>query len=112
MKLVDLNPHFLKRAHEDGHEIWKTNVGIQEADGIEFLCPKCFEANGGSIGTHAVICWNPSVPQTVAPIPGRWNLQGSGFHDLSLVAGSSSVQLLGDGCKAHFFIQNGEIKGC
>ena len=29
---------------------------LTEADGVWFLCPKCFAANGGAVGTHAVIC--------------------------------------------------------
>jgi hypothetical protein len=111
VKLTELNPHFLKRGQdESGHEIWRTDVGITEADGVEFLCPKCFVANSGSVGTHAVICWNPSVSQTVQPTPGRWDLVGTGFDDLSLVAGSSSILLQGEGCQAHFFIRNGEIQ--
>ncbi|MGH6995684.1 MAG: hypothetical protein ACREES_08300, partial [Stellaceae bacterium] len=58
-----------------------------------------------------VICWSPKVPQDVRPNPGRWQLQGTGFNYLTLVAGSSSVALLG-GCAAHFFVTKGEIKLC
>ena len=88
---------------------------IAEADGIIFLCPKCFAHNGGSVGTHSVICWNPSVPQTTSPKPGRWNLVGTGYHDLSLVVGSSSVLLNGrcwegaGGEGWHGFVTNGEV---
>ena len=83
---------------------------IQEAFGIEFLCPVCFVENKGRIGTHHVICWSPSVPQKFPPIPGRWRLVGNGFHDLSLVAGSSSVLLPTEGgCKAHFHVTDGKI---
>lgn len=80
---------------------------IAEARGIMFLCPKCFVANGMSdVGTHHVVCWDPSVPQEVSPGPGRWALTGTGFEDLTLVAGSSSILLLG-GCNWHGFIRNG-----
>lgn len=108
MKLTELDPHFLK-VLDPTHYQWE---GIQkaDADGIAFLCPKCFSANGGPVGTHSVICWRPNVPQTIGPMPGRWEMDGTGFDDLTLRAGSSSVQLLG-GCNAHFFIKNGGIEG-
>lgn len=107
MRLVDLNPKFMKRI-DDSH--WQDVDAMQEADGIIFLCPKCFQANRGSVGTHSIVCWKPSVPQTTSPTPGRWNLVGTGFHDLSLVAGSSSVKLEG-GCEWHGHVTNGQIVG-
>lgn len=105
MRLTDLEPQFLKR--EDSHHFRFIDV-MAEADGVEFLCPKCFAANSGRVGTHAVICWQPSVPQDTSPTPGRWTMEGTGFNDLTLVAGSSSI-LLKSGCEAHFFIRAGEI---
>lgn len=107
MRLVELEPEFLK-LNDSRHFGFVETIG--EADGIRFLCPKCFSDNKGNIGTHGVICWKPSVPQAVRPNPGRWELQGTGFDDLTLVAGLSSVALKG-GCEAHFFIRNGEIIG-
>lgn len=105
MKLADLEGRFLERVDDHAFQ----DVGtIDEADGIIFLCPKCFAANGGPVGTHAVICWRPRVPQTTSPTPGRWEFKGSAMDDLTLVAGSSSVLLKG-GCNAHFFVRNGEI---
>lgn len=104
MKLVELEPRFIR--HIDGGSI---NVGaISEADGIIFLCPKCFRKNGGKVGTHSIICWNPSVPIDVKPGPGRWNLEGTGYDDLSLVAGSSSIAISG-GCTWHGFVTSGEV---
>lgn len=84
---------------------------IEEADGVYFLCPKCYEENGGRVGTHRVLCWSPKIGQDHDPKPGRWNLVGTSIDDLSLVAGSSSVLLQG-GCNAHFFVQNGHVVGC
>jgi hypothetical protein len=106
MKLTELDPKFLKI--EDPHH-FKWVDELAGADGIEFLCPLCFTANAGPVGTHVVICWRPHVLQTVHPIPGRWEFQGRGYEDLTLVAGSSSV-LLTKGCCAHFFVRNGEIQ--
>lgn len=108
MRLTDLDPKFLKR--QDSHH-FQCIDSIAGADGIKFLCPKCFTKNGGPIGTHAIICWQPSVPQDTSPTGGRWTMQGTGYADLTLVAGSSSVLLKG-GCNAHFFVRNGAIADC
>lgn len=106
MRLIDLDPAFLKR--EDSSH-WLEVKTLAEADGIKFLCPKCFATNNGPIGTHAIICWSPSVPQDTRPTPGRWQLVGTGFDDLSLVARSSSVQLNG-GCNWHGFVEKGAVR--
>src|SRR5262245_20074311 len=111
MKLIELAPQFLKRIDDRHFQYVDT---LAEAHGILFLCPKCWVTNGGAVGTHAVICWNPSVPQTTQPTPGRWNLVGTGFDDLSLVAGSSSILLPGDGkgkngCGWHGWIKEGNV---
>jgi hypothetical protein len=106
--LRELRAYFLKR-QDDLH--FKRVDTIGEADGVSFLCPKCFAANRGSLGTHSVICWSPAVPQSTHPKPGRWELQGTGIDDITLVAGSSSV-LLTAGCNAHFFVRGGQIEDC
>lgn len=109
MKLTELEPRFLKWI-DDTHF---SNVDkIDEADGIFFCCPLCMKnTNMHRPGVHGVICWEPNVPQTTSPTPGRWNMSGTGYGDLTLTAGSSSILLTGEGCKAHFFITNGEITG-
>lgn len=106
MRLTDLEPQFLSYGHdEQGREIHRYEDTIEYAQGIMFLCPKCFAEKGANV--HHVICWNPSVPNYVNPKPGRWNLVGTGYRDLSLVAGSSSI-LLTSGCRWHGFIRDGE----
>lgn len=105
MRLLDLKPQFLRVKDERSFEYVDS---INDADGVMFLCPTCFAKNGGSVGTHSVICWQPHVPQTIHPIPGRWKFVGTGYDDLSLVAGSSSIALRGD-CNAHFFVRDGKI---
>lgn len=114
MKLADLEPQFLRyNRRDDGTEFFDFVDAIGEAQGVEFLCPVCFQKNGGAVGTHAVICWSRSrgVPDDATPGPGRWRLDGTGYADLSLNEdpGSRSVALKG-GCSAHFFITNGEIQ--
>jgi hypothetical protein len=110
MKLIELSPQFRKITDTDRTMFCKVET-IDEADGISFLCPKCFAENGGAVGTHGVICWRPRVPRDARPGPGRWELEGTGYSDLTLRASSSSVQLTG-GCAAHFFVENGEIRMC
>ena len=109
MRLADLEPQFLRRT-DDTH--FQNVDAIGDADGIVFICPKCFADNGMKRpGVHSVICWDPSVPQTTHLKPGRWAMLGTGFEDLTLRAGSSSVLLTG-GCNAHFFVENGQIRMC
>lgn len=109
LRLTDLAPSFLKRAEPD--EWLCEGVSKIDADGVMFLCPKCFKAKGGPVGTHSIICWQPNVPQDTSPTGGRWTMVGTGFNDLSLVAGSNSVLLEG-GCAAHFFVEDGKIREC
>lgn len=84
---------------------------LVEADGVMFLCPKCYAENSGPVGTHSVICWFVGkVTDDVDPKPGRWTPKGTGLYDLTFVpsAGRShSVLLLGD-CGWHGFVSNGE----
>ena len=111
MLLNQLEPQFIKRI-DDTH--WQEVDNIQNADGIEFVCPVCLKNNNmHRPGVHSIICWEPNVPQSMNPKPGRWYLNGTGYNDLTLKGlTSDSVLLTGDeGCKAHFFITNGEIIG-
>ena len=78
---------------------------LSEADGVRFLCPKCFSVNKGEIGTHRIHIYfsgkntPPSVNNGV-----RWDVTGTGLHDLTI---TPSI-LLGTGCAWHGFITNGE----
>ena len=108
MMLADLDPHFLKLS---GALSYSYTDNMVDAEGLMFLCPACFWSNNGAAGTHAIIVWRPSVPSDVRPGPGRWDFVGSGYADLTLKAGSSSVQITG-GCRAHFFIRNGRVDFC
>lgn len=105
MRLLDLDPRLLRVTAPGHYEQVET---LEQADGLQFLCPVCFEHNGGSTGTHYVVCWSPRVPLTEPPGPGRWELVGTGLHDLTLRAGSSSIQLRG-GCYWHGYVRAGEV---
>jgi hypothetical protein len=78
----------------------------ENADGLMFLCPKCFTANKGSVGTHRVLCWfRGRVPDDAKPGPGRWELEGSDLSNFTL---RPSVDLTpGGGCNWHGFVTNG-----
>lgn len=139
MRLTDLQPQFLR--HEVRMETYQVVDGdpdtwrergcpthdvtgprmympmvdkIEEAQGVEFLCPKCFAANGGPVGTHIVVCWSRSrgVPDDASPGPGRWMLVGTSYEDLTLdgdpPGNARSVQLTA-GCGAHFHVTAGEV---
>ncbi len=108
MKLTELEPRFLTIASERRD---KYTDDIAQADGIMFLCPKCFVENGGNVGTHSMICWfnGRSIPAEKKPGPGRWNPSGTGYEDLSFVEPGATSVLCKGGCEAHFFIRNGEI---
>lgn len=127
MRLAELEPQFLRYGRrwgepdgtfiEAGWRITHHSVDtLAEAQGVEFLCPKCFAANGGPVGTHIVICWSRSrgTPEDARPGPGRWTLEGTGFDDLTLNGdainggGARSVLLQG-GCGWHGFVTNGEV---
>jgi hypothetical protein len=91
-------------------EYWPNVDRLEDADGVRFLCPKCYQANGVPLGTHSVICWfEDRVTDDAQPGPGRWKPTGTGIEDLTFVVGkrSNSVLLLG-GCKWHGFITNGD----
>jgi len=106
--LRQLEAKLIRRKVENGHVYDCFVEQIAEADGLFFLCPKCFGQNGGSVGTHAVICWFiGKVPDDAVPKPGRWNPSGKGIDDLTFVDhGAASVLLLG-GCGWHGFVKNG-----
>jgi hypothetical protein len=131
MRLVDLEPFFLRhavvKAHEgigrsmpDGTTQWggfdvdsMHHVDtLVEAQGIWFDCPKCYAAAGNSsAGVHGVRCFFPGrgVPNHLglnsAGQPVRWNVTGNTFDNLSL---TPSILLQG-GCGWHGFITNGEV---
>jgi hypothetical protein len=87
---------------------------IEEAQGVRFLCPKCFKKNSGPIGTHSVVCWSRSrgTPNDAFPGPGRWKLEGTHIGDLTLAAEpgqTRSVHLMG-GCGWHGFVTKGHAE--
>ena len=117
LRLVELEAEFLSLP-KDRH--WRRVTSIEDAAGVMFLCPVCFEANAGPVGTHRIMCWNSGVPDDCRPGPGRWDLEGTCLEDLTLIGGirdgqrrSDSIQLTDeDGCRAHFWVRSGRIEPC
>lgn len=84
---------------------------LDQAQGITFLCPKCFAQNDGEIGTHG--CEVTFENREVQPDhgsqgsdgqPTRWTVSGTGLEDLTTLP---SILLIG-GCGWHGYITNGE----
>lgn len=109
MRLRDLEAEFL---HWSGDRSFSRVDTLAEADGIIFVCPKCYAELGRRAGAHSVICWfRGRVPDNVTPGPGRWTPSGTGLDDLTFVAGEPpmavSVLLTGPGCGWHGFVIGG-----
>jgi hypothetical protein len=108
---TQLEGQFLRREVTDGHIRQIPVDTLAEAQGVRFLCPKCFRDNGGNVGTHQVICWSAErgTPADATPGPGRWKMEGTGLEDLTLSGenGKSSSVWLTGGCGYHGFIKNG-----
>jgi hypothetical protein len=84
---------------------------VGEAQGVSFLDPVEFVKNSGPVGTSMVVCWfkGRGVPDDVVPGPGRWDVSGSTFEDLTL---NPSVDLTMGGKHPgwwHGWVQNGEV---
>lgn len=108
MELSVLEGTFIRLLSEKSHEHVES---LADAQGVMFLCPKCFETNHGPVGTHGIICWfrNKGVPDSMSPGPGRWDVvSGTSLKDLTL---SPSVLLPGDGCEWHGWVKNGRTEG-
>lgn len=83
---------------------------LAEAEGVQLLCPGCFQKNGGAVGTHMidVTFHGRGVPDHRGSHnrdgkPSRWAVSGSGLHDLTT---HPSVDC---GCW-HGWITNGDAK--
>lgn len=108
MKLRELEAYFIKIVDDRTTQHVDT---LAEAQGIDLLCPPCFVKNGGRVGTHIIRCWftNRGVPDDRTPIPGRWNVEGTGIDDLTFVGPGAFSVGVGEGNKHwHGYIEHGE----
>lgn len=115
-------PSYIGRKLDDGTIQWGGFPSVswhdvatrEEADRVSFLCPKCYTANGGKVGTHRIAidfvggrqpdedCMHNDQGQPV-----RWTVSCDTFETLDL---KPSIQILG-GCNWHGFINYGFAEG-
>ena len=107
MKLTLLEPQFM-RITSAGH--YADVDTLAEAQGVMFLCPKCFAKNCGNVGTHSVMVWfrDCGVPADEVPLPGRWGVSGTGYADLTITPSISLENPGKVGCQWHGFVTSGE----
>lgn len=124
MKLLDLSPQFVR--HEQTIETWTRSLpdgsieevtgprehhvyvdSLADAQGVYFLCPLCKQIDRQDKGVHMVLCWfaDRGVPDDAYPLPGRWQVSGNGYDDLTL---SPSAHLTGPGCGWHGWVKGGD----
>lgn len=84
---------------------------VDEAEGIQFLCPMCFTMNKGAVGTHTieVTFAGRNVMDHVGSRgekgPTRWTVSGDSFENLS----TTPSILLSAFCGWHGYITDGEL---
>lgn len=85
---------------------------LDTAQGVIFLCPLCFQKNGGAEGTHSVMVPfdGRGVPAGAGSMgtngPSRWTASGRSLETLSTVP---SILLLPPGCGWHGYITDGDV---
>lgn len=109
--LAELDARFIVREAPPDGVRYRHVDALELAHGVNFLCPKCYQANKGAVGTHRVTCWFVGkVPADANPGPGRWQPAGAGLADLTFVPvpghEAVSVRITG-GCCWHGFIVGG-----
>lgn len=113
ISLSRLEAQFLQ-IDPNNDRVWHCGVPMEDAQGVAFLCPRCFVLNEGRVGTHHIICWfaGRRVPDHLSPGPGRWTPAGTDMETLTLngaTPGGSRSVLLTAGCGAHFFVTGGSV---
>lgn len=96
--LVELNAKFLQYSLRESGITMSSLVGglevsvyrsipvhvpvntMEEAHGISFQCPNCFELGED----HEVVRWSKDLAPEYASPTGRWKMKGTNLNDLSL----------------------------
>lgn len=105
-RLRDLDAEFIQHV---GGGSFNVDVARDAADGVMFLCPKCYATNNGHVGTHSVICWFVGrVPDEIDPKPGRWHPSGDSIDTLTFTGPGAASVLLTSGCGWHGFVKDGD----
>lgn len=111
MRLVDLEPEWVRDSEIAGAHQRDDQLTIATAQGVMFLDPVEFARNGGPVGTSSVLVWfrGRGVPDDKDPGPGRWTVSGTSFDDLTL---DPSVDLSCSGeypGRWHGWVKNGDV---
>jgi hypothetical protein len=110
MRFADLEPEWVNDAKPGGGHRRDDALDVASAQGVMFLCPLCFQKNNGPAGTHSILVWfrGRGVPDEASPGPGRWEVSGRDFDDLTV---HPSINLEGgSGCHWHGWLQHGFCK--
>jgi hypothetical protein len=100
--LIELEAAFIRLCRTGFERVERLSL----AQGVTFLCPKCFLANARSkYGVHSVLFWfdGRRVPEYVKPAA-RWHPSDASLAHLSFVP--PTVRLI-DGCAWHGNVRNG-----
>ena len=98
MKLTDLDPHFLRQRDK---QTFVATDDLHEAVALQLRCPCChwaFRHNHQAV--HRVTVWRPRA---------GWDFGGSGYGDLSFIAGRGDVVAVTPSCGAPFTVRAGKV---
>lgn len=108
---------FMWGPRDTRHEFYDVQT-IAEADHVMFLCPKCFERNGGAAGTHLVMVSfeGRDIPDNAGTRnadgkPSRWRASGTTVDDLVLTPSIllDAKRKPEEGCHWHGFVGSSGI---
>lgn len=109
MKLAELKPWLAKCGDSGG--LAKVE-DLPSAEGVFFLCPACFEKNGGPEGTHGILLpFEGRAPSVAFPGVTRWRAGGDGLADLTL-SPSVLIHPAGDCPGWHGWVTVGTARSC
>lgn len=125
-RLADLEPQFIRYETRDTSPTFDGETQpreilsefivpvrtLDEAQGIQLLCPKCYLKNKGKVGTHLIQVTfagrgvlDSQGAHNSKGNPARWKVFGSTIADLST---DPSILIEGS-CAWHGWIRNGEV---
>ena len=82
LTLADLDAKLVTVTEDGAMAVAQT---LPESHGIRFLCPACFQENGGAAGTHSIfLLFKGYLPLAWLPDLKRWEVSGTGLQDLTL----------------------------
>lgn len=124
MRLVNLEPQFV-RYQTGPHPSQAAGLtseylhhvdNLDEAQGVQFLCPVCFVKNNGPVGTHAIEVsfadrgvQDHQGSRSRTGQPSRWRASGTNYSDLSTQPSILIDPALPACAGWHGFITNGEV---